>query len=213
MNTDSELLTAVRESFAGARLATPLDVTIHRGRVLQARRWRTRAAVAVAIAGAAGLTAAGLASGGAARPAGPPPRPASAGSVPFRTAAWTVTEGPGKTVTVLIRELSDPAGLQRALRADGVPAAVAFQGGVLSDTPPLPRACRNTGLTPRRDAQLQSRILGPEAGMNPAAKVALTIHAAEIPKGIGLNLTVQSSANSWGWSLGLVQATPRCTGS
>jgi hypothetical protein len=213
MNSESDLLTAVGESFAKVQLAAPLDATIRRGRALRARRRRTRLAGAMAVAGAAGLTAAGLASGGAAPSAGTATGTVSPGPVHFRTAGWSVTEGPGKTVTVLIRQLSDPAGLQRALRADGVPAAVAFQGGTLSDTPPLPRACSNTGLTPEQDANLQGKILGPPGGMNPLAKVALTIHTAEIPKGIGLNLTVQSSANSWGWSLGLVQATARCTGS
>lgn len=211
MNTDSELLSTVKEAFAGVQLAAPLDATIRRGRALRARRRRTYAAGALAVAGVAGLTVAGLASGAGAPSAGRPTHPP--GPVHFRTAAWSVTEGPGKTVIVQIRELNDPAGLQRALRADGVPAAVAFQGGVLSDTPPLPRACSNTGLTPEQDANLQGKILGPPTAMNPITGVAMTIHAAEIPKGIGLNLTVQSSANSWGWSLGLVTATPKCTGS
>jgi hypothetical protein len=228
MNTDSELLTAVKESFAGAHLRTPLGATIRRGRELRARRRVAGVAGAAAIAGAAGLTVAGLVPGGAARPAAPGTRPAQA-----RLAAWMVTTGTHDTVTVMIRQLSDPAGLQRALRADGVPAAVAFQGGTLSDTPPLPARCRNTGLSPKADAQLQVKILGlqpqapattPRPGhtitrttitrMNPAdLKIAFTIHPAEIPKGIGLNLTVQSSASSYGASLGLVQASPACTGS
>jgi len=38
MNTDSELLTAVRDSFAGARFATPLDATIARGRRMSTAR-------------------------------------------------------------------------------------------------------------------------------------------------------------------------------
>jgi hypothetical protein len=63
------------------------------------------------------------------------------------------------------------------------------------------------------NANLQSKILGPAPVMNFRDKVALIIHTAEIPKGIGLNLTVQAGAPSWGWSLGLVLATPACTGS
>jgi hypothetical protein len=208
MNTDDELLTATRESFARAHLTTPLDATIRRGRQLRGRRRIAGIAGAIVIVAGSVLTAAALLPGGAAGTA-----PLPSGPVRFHTTAWTVAKGPDRTVTVLVRQLSDPAGLQRALRADGVPAAVAFQGGVLSDTPPLPRSCRNTGLTPEADAHLQSLILG--APGNPAAHVmvALTIHAAEIPKGIGLNLTVQSSTNSYGWSLGLVRATPACTGS
>jgi hypothetical protein len=167
---------------------------------------------ATAIAAGAVLTAMALLPGGAAGQAGPAPIASPSGPVRFQTAAWTVTREPDRTVTVLVRQLSDPAGLQRALRAAGVPAAVAFQGGMLSDTPPLPRSCRNTRLTPRQNLDLQSRILGLPGNLTGDALVALTIHATAIPKGIGLNLTVQSGNNSWGWSLGLVRATPQCTG-
>jgi hypothetical protein len=103
--------------------------------------------------------------------------------------------------------------MQRTLRADGVPAHVAFQGGVLSDTPPLPRRCLNTSLSDEANAQLQGKILGNSFMPEVRDGIALVIHANEIPKGIGLNLTVQSGSNGWGWSLGLVRASPECTGS
>jgi hypothetical protein len=216
MNTDSELLTAVRESFAGTLLQAPLGATVRRGRALRARRRAVGlAGVAVVIAGGAALATALLVPGGPARPAPSGPRPAASGTdhSPARLAAWTVTEGPDHTVTILIRELRDPAGMQRTLRADGVPAHVAFQGGVLSDTPPLPRQCRNTRLSPEEDATLQGKILGNSFMPEVQNGIALVIHANEIPKGIGLNLTVQTSSNGWGWSLGLIQASPACTGS
>jgi hypothetical protein len=41
-------------------------------------------------------------------------------------AAWTVTKLADGNIKVTIRELKDPAGLQRKLRADGVPASVTF---------------------------------------------------------------------------------------
>ena len=212
MNTDGELLTAVKESFAGARLNTPLDATIRRGRVLRARRRAAGLAGAAVIAGGAALAVAGLLpGGGAARPA----TPAATGTPPAqaRLAAWTVTRGPGHTVTILIRQLRDPAGMQRTLRADGVPAAVAFQGGILSDTPPLPKECRNLPMSAEANARLQGRILGQSFMREVQNGIALVIHTDEIPKGIGLNLTVQSSGNGWGWSLGLVRASPECTAS
>ena len=203
--TDDELLSAVRESFAGARLNAPLDATIQRGRTLRARR--RRGGLAAAIVLAAGLTVAGLLSRGTGQPtptAGPTP--------PASLAAWTVTKGPGHTVTILVRQLRDPAGLRRTLRADGVPAAVAFQGGLLSDTPPLPRTCRDVHMSDTANADLQGRIIGPGMAPDPRA-VALVIHTAEIPRGIGLNLTVQADKSGYGWSLGLVRASPACTGS
>ncbi|MGD0924118.1 MAG: hypothetical protein ABR926_02865 [Streptosporangiaceae bacterium] len=225
MITDDELLTAVRESFAAARLSTPLDATVRRGRKLRARRRMGGVTAAVAVAAGlttAGFTTAGLVSGGGGRPAlesTQPPRAsgatqtARASRAPETTlAAWTVTKGPGGTVSIMVRQLRDPAGLQRTLRADGVPAAVAFQGGMLSDTPPLPRACRNVHMSDRANADLQGRIIGPGLTANPRV-IALVVHTAEIPRGIGLNLTVQTNGSGYGWSLGLIQASPACTGS
>jgi hypothetical protein len=205
MTTDDDLLTAVRESFAGARLDTPLDATIRRGRRLRGRR--RRGGVAAAVVLAAGLTVAGLVASRSGQPA-PQARP----TPPATLAAWTVTKGPGHTVTILVRQLRDPAGLERTLRADGVPAAVAFQGGMLSDTPPVPHTCQNVRMSDSANADLQGKIIGLGLGASPR-EIALVIHAAEIPRGIGLNLTVQTNGSGYGWSLGLVQASPACTGS
>ncbi len=214
MITDDALLTAVRESFGGARLSAPLDATVRRGRALRTRRRIGGAAAAIAVAaglGVAGLGVAGLVSGGGAQPA-PGHAPPSSPMPQTRLAAWTVTKGPGQQVKIMVRELRDPAGLQRTLRADGVPVTVAFQGGELSDTPPLPPACHPVRMTDEANAELQGRILGPGMSRDPRV-IALVIHAAQIPRGIGLNLTVQSHAAGYGWSLGLVQASPACTGS
>jgi hypothetical protein len=215
MNDDSELLTAVRESFAGVRLSAPLDATVRRGRKLRTRRRMAGIATAVVVAGGAALATALLPPGGASQPATSGPHPVASGTRPgsVQLTAWTVTKGPGDTVRILIRELRDPAGMQRTLRADGVPAHVAFQGGVLSDTPPLPRECGDTRLSPEEDAALQGKILGNSFMPEVQNGIALVIHASEIPKGIGLNLTVQSGSNGWGWSLGLVRASRECTGS
>jgi hypothetical protein len=216
MNSDSELLAAVKESFARVRLSAPLDATVRRGRKLRAWRRASGLAGAAVIAGGAALTAALLVpSGGAARSAAPSPAPS--GPVRSQTAAWTVARGPDRTVTVLIRQLSDPAGLQRALRAAGVPAAVAFEGGLMPDTPPLPRSCRNLPMSAQANAHLQAKIVSWPPAANAYTNVAFVVHTAEIPQGIGLNLTVQTTGTGptagWGWSLGLVRASPECTGS
>lgn len=48
-------------------------------------------------------------------------------------APWTVTTKPREQISVTIRELRDPAGLQRRLRADGVRASVRFHIEISKD--------------------------------------------------------------------------------
>jgi hypothetical protein len=205
MTEDRELLTAVRESLAGVTLSAPLEATIRRGEKLRARRRIAAIGGALVIAVVTSVTVAGLGSW----------------SSPVREqlTAWTVTDLPHGLIVVRISQLRDPSGLQRTLRAHGVPAAVAFQGGVLSLTPPLPRDCRDTGLSDRAATELQMRILDETPGhpmpigrFDGRPTIALIFRPAAIPKGIGVNLTVQWSSNSWGWSLGLVRASAECTG-
>ena len=132
--------------------------------------------------------------------------------------AWTVTNGPRGTVNVTIRQLLDPAGLERTLRADGIPANVSCQDGEPSDTPPLPSQCQQVAMSDEANANLQAKILGwplqaPSASTG--YRFALNIHRPQIPKGIGIYLAVQadSSNQQWGWGLDLVKDTPACTGS
>jgi hypothetical protein len=213
MSDDLDPQTALREAFAGVHMHRPLDETIRRGRRLRGRRRRAAiAAVACAAAVAGGALSAGLVPGGAR------PNNTSGHANRGQLTAYTVTKGPHDTVIVRIWQLGDPAGLQRLLRADGVPAHVAFEGGELSDDPPLPRACQNVNMSDVANANLQGKIIGPmqlpSGGPgNRLQMVTLTINVAAIPKNIGLNLTVQLYAHSSGWSLGLVQRTPQCTGS
>jgi hypothetical protein len=123
---DSELITAVRESFTGVHSDTGVEQIISRGRAMRARRRVPVLAAALAVtAGAAvGVTALTPAQHQASRPPG------------AQLAAWTVVKRADGTVSVTIRQLRDPAGLQRRLRADGVPATVTFSGGT------TPRSCR-----------------------------------------------------------------------
>jgi hypothetical protein len=212
MNSDGDPQTALRETFAAVHMQTPLDETIRRGRQLRTRRRRmagiTGVACAAAVAG--GVLAVGLAPGGA--------RPDNVGrGNGDQLTAYSVTKGPHDTVVVRVWQLGDPAGLQRMLRADGVPAHVAFQGGTLSDDPPIPRSCQNVNMSDEANAQLQGKIIGPPSTrpgpFHGLQGVTLTLNVAAIPKKIGINLTVQLYSHSWGWSLGLVQRTPQCTGS
>lgn len=204
---DNEVLTAGRGSFSAVRMSTPLEQTVRRGRVLRARRRGYRAtalAGAAALAAVAAVTAVNL---------GPPARIVLGsprhGDVALD--AWTVTIGPDHAIIVTVRQLSDAAGLQRTLRADGIPARVAFRTGPASDSPPLPAECRNVNMSDAANSHLQSRILGP-VGVHPRG-VALTLYPRAIPHGIGIYLPILSGRGvGWGWGLDLVQATRACTG-
>ncbi len=88
------------------------------------RRRRRRLTFALAgggvLAAGAAATAVALLAGSAV-PAGP------GGSLrSFVTTAYTVRPSHDGTITVTIRQLQDPAGLQRALAADGAPALVRY---------------------------------------------------------------------------------------
>lgn len=200
MNHDSDLVTAVQESVTDLHLDIPLDAITHRGGALRTRRRRAGVAGITAAAGAAALAAVMLVPGTA--------------PTQTRLAAWTVTARPDDTVQVTIRQLDNPAGLQQALRADGVPARVAFGGAVVSTDAKLPRGCMAPRIPDAQNAALQEKII-PEQHPMPASGLALTIRKSAIPHGIGIYLTVQngSSQSSWGWGLDLVRATAGCTGS
>jgi hypothetical protein len=57
-------------------------------------------------------------------------------------AAWTVVQQPGGIIHVTIRELRDPAGLQAALRADGVRPASPSETASRRHACPTPAAAR-----------------------------------------------------------------------
>jgi hypothetical protein len=136
--------------------------------------------------------------------------------------AWTVTKGPDGAIEVTVRQLEDAAGLQAALRADGIPIRVAFQVGEPSDSPPLPAGCANVSLSDEANAKLQARILGwpvaPVTGLAPKPPagpgIAISIYPRQIPRGIGIYLAVQSGSDRqhYGWGLDLVRASRACTG-
>ncbi|HEX4092973.1 MAG TPA: hypothetical protein VHZ33_30005 [Trebonia sp.] len=217
---DDQMLTAVRDSFADVRLDVPLDRTVSRGRAL---RGRSRALRVASVAGAAALAGvAAVAMTGLGRADAPATASSRTGTA--KLDAWTVTKAPDGIVNVTIRQFSDEAGLQRTLRADGVPIWVAFTSGLVSDDPPLPRGCRPVAMSDRANTILQAKILGwpadPKTG-GPVAHygpgIAISFHTRQIPDGVGINLQVQPEAKrggtvSYGWGLGLVATSPTCIG-
>lgn len=184
MMNDTDLMTALRDSFTGVRSPTPVERIVRRGRVVRIRRRAPvlTAALAVAAGTAAAVTAL-LPSG---HQAG------------LQLAAWTVSRQADGTVTVTIRQLHDPAGLQRTLRADGVPASVTFSGQP-------PRACRRY---PANPALINKVYQAKQAGGFPV----MVIHPAALPAGAGVQINPPRQRPIAAVAIGLVYASPQCTG-
>jgi len=185
---DDDLITLVREQRGSVEMTTPVDQIIGRGRVLRARRRVPGlAAGALAVAAAAALAVTALLPGS--HPAGRP--------LPAQLTAWTVTRQADGTITVTVRQLRDPAGLQRTLRADGVPASVTFFGHE-------PRACQRY---PKVSAILMAEVFG---GHGPP----LVIHPKALPHGAGVQLSPGHYPHGAPIALAaeLVQASRGCTG-
>ena len=186
--TDEELMTMVRDQRSSVPMTTPVEQIISRGRVVRTRRRIPGIAGALAGAAAAALAVAALLPGGG-HQAGRP--------LPAQLAAWTVVRHADGTVVVTVRQLRDPAGLQRTLRADGVPASVTFFGHE-------PRACHGYPLDPA----LMHRVFG-------ANGPPLVIHPSALPDGAGVLLSPLHHPRGAPIALaaGLVHTSPQCTGS
>lgn len=190
---ESELITAVRESVADVHSGTPVGQILSRGRAVRARR-RIPGAVAAVLAVAAAAVVAVTALLPASHPASH--RPGN------RLTAWTVVKQPGGTIAVTIRELYYPAGLQRALRADGVPISVTFDAHHR-----FPSWCR---AYPAGRALL-AEVFPPHPG---APIAAIVIRPSALPTGAGVYLNDYSNPYGYvGFQTGLVHASKRCTGS
>jgi hypothetical protein len=189
---DSELMTAVRESVSDVHAATQVEQIISRGRTVRA--WRRIRSLAVALTAAAGAVVAIA----ALLPAGHPAHHQPGAEL----TAWTVTRRPGGDVAITIRQLFDPAGLQRELRAAGVPASVTFVA-----SPRYPPSCR---AYPASRAVLR-QVFPPHPG---AANDAIVIHPSALPPGAAVYLNDFSNPYGYiGLHLGLVHASQQCTGS
>lgn len=187
--TDNDLMTAVREAFNGVHSATGVDRIESRGRTLRARR---RAA---GLAGALGVGAAAAVAVTSLGPAGH--QPSHSGGI--RLAAWTVVRQADGTIDVTLRQLRDPAGLQRTLRADGLPTTVTFSGQ-------LPSSCQRFVAS----GDVIKRVFsGRQVGGYPV----MVIHPAALPAGTGVAINPLDQWPITNVAIGLVQASPQCTGS
>jgi hypothetical protein len=119
-------------------------------------------------------------------------------------AAWAVARAPGGVIHVSVRELRDPAGLQAALRADGVAASVSFGNGQQTACRPYPGG----GLDTSGNPALINRVF-PQTGVN--------IRPSAIPAGAGVLLAFsqrwQHAVPVIAIEVAVVQASQQCTGS
>jgi len=111
---DDDLITVVKESVTNVHMNVPAEQIISRSRALRARRQIPVLAATLTGAAAVALAVTALL---------PPNQQPEA-----RLAAWTVAKGADGDIDVTINQLHNPAGLQSALRADGLPVNVRFSG-------------------------------------------------------------------------------------
>jgi hypothetical protein len=216
---DNELITTLLEQRGKIPMTTPVEQIISRGRAIRARR-RVPGVAATAGTAAAAAVAVTMAL--------PANHPADGPSV--QLAAWTVTKLAGGNISVTIRELKDPAGLQRTLRADGVPASVTFTSqqnpacrsypggtpGQAAGTPLLrrvfPEPYREFRWSPGRPVSRRavSRRLPPSQN-----NALIVIHPSALPGNAGVQIASVNGGPDGASGVDMptvVYASPQCTG-
>jgi hypothetical protein len=153
-----------------------------------------------AAAAVVGITLAVTSAPGASHPA--------AHQAGVQLAAWTVTKLADGNVSFTVREFRDPAGMQRTLRADGVPASVLSAG--------QPNPCQNY---PAGQSQLPQVMRGQFPKPLEATSIVGIIHPSALPSGAGLQFVAGQNAGypqrpgpKW-ITFRLVQTSQACTGS
>jgi hypothetical protein len=128
---DDEVITLVRAQRDSVPMTFPVDEIIRRGRAARTRRLIPRAAGAFGDAAGVALAVTVLtpASHNAAHQIvsqGTSQGTSHNVQPEAQLAAWMVTKLPDGDISVTVRQLQNPAGLQSTLLADGVPATVTF---------------------------------------------------------------------------------------
>jgi hypothetical protein len=203
---DDHALTVIKDRLAEVRDSLEeVYPSIPAGEIVaRARRTHVRRRLIPGMAGVLALAVAAALAMTTLAPASRHPR--------VQLAAWTVVTQPGGNVSVTIRELRDPAGLQRRLRADGVPATVTFLNQQNPACHPWPGAALYGKHTPAGNT-LFSKVFPP----HPGPPGVIVIRPSALPSGGGVQLA--ASFGSPGpralitIGAGLVQASPECTGS
>jgi len=183
-------------------------------RASRSRRLAVPVLIGMAAAAVAAVVALALIPGS---PAAPGHRGGQGGTT---LAAWSVTRERHGLLKVTIRELRDPAGLQRTLRAAGVPANVRFTHHFFQPSTSLhdlPKGCLAPRMPRQASIKLLERIEADNVTYVPSG-VAVLLRPSVIPHGLGVYLKAwapkpgRQSFASLSMQTDLVQATPRCTG-
>jgi hypothetical protein len=198
VDTVRDSLATARDSLTEVHMTTPLDTIVRHGRAGRRRRRLTGLAGAAVVAVGAVLAVTALL---------PASHPGSR-QPSVQLAAWTVTRQPGGIIQVTLRELRDPAGLQAALRAGGVPASVSFGNGQQTPCRPYPGG----GFTTSANPALINSVFPPSG---PGA--AVSIRPSALPSGTGVLLAFlqrsQPGLPLIAIEAAVVQASQQCTGS
>jgi len=177
---DDDLITTVRESFTGVHSTTPVEQIVERSCAVRTRRRLIPggAAVLAVVAGAA-LAVSAL-------------TPASHQATTARPTAWTVAKLTDGDISVRIRQMVDPAGLQRVLRADGVPATVTFPRHLnpACRTYPASGAVLRLVFVPPPPPRSPSRPGHPVHGHLPQRIIAFVLDPSALPAGTGVRIAV-----------------------
>jgi hypothetical protein len=214
---DDELMTVLREQRGKVPMTVPVEQIVSRGRVVRARRRVPYGAAALGTAGAAAIAVSVALPGhpaaeqpAASNPvAGHPVAGHPAGSHGVQLAAWTVTREDDGSIAVTFREAVDPAGVQRTLRADGVPASVTFA----SRQNPACRSVTGPVGTVFGHYRLHDHLL---YIYNNHPQDVLVIRPQALPSGEGVQILItgtRGAPNDFLLHRDLVQASPQCTGS
>jgi len=180
-----DLAAALRDPLTAVRMSTPAEAVTARGRAIR-RHQRQRASAAAAAVAAVALAIVAVLPGGGRR-------------APVRLAAWTVTTEPTGIVAVTIRDLRDPAGLQRTLAAHGVPALVRFhRSGSL-----MPSCVTSV---PSTLATIEHRVFVQPPTTSPG-RTLLSIEPAAVPRTYKIAI---DAAKGNGLSLGLLTHNGHC---
>jgi len=175
---DSDTLAAVRDSLTTAKgslaevhMNTPADAIAREGRARRRRHTLTSLTGATAAVAGTALAITALAVPGhpASQSGSPARHPDTA-----RLAAWTVAKQANGDITVTVRQLSNPSGLQSTLRADGVPASVTSVA-----SPDL--SCRPYPMSQVLFTSVYRAQKGTGAGTT-----VLTINPSALPSGAGV---------------------------